>query len=106
MPKYMVTARYNAEGAKGVLSGGGSARRDAVGKAIEGVGGTMESFLFAFGADDVFVVADLPDNVAAAALGLAVSASGLVATRTTVLLTPEEIDRAAAQTVAYAPPGS
>ncbi|HEX5094594.1 MAG TPA: GYD domain-containing protein [Acidimicrobiia bacterium] len=106
MPKYLVIASYTAEGAKGVLAKGGSARRDAVDKMVSDLGGTVESFYFAFGADDVFVTIDLPDNVAAAALGLAVGASGATALRTTVLLTPEEIDRASQVTVAYETPGS
>jgi uncharacterized protein with GYD domain len=106
MPKYLVIASYTAEGAKGVLDKGGSARRDAVEKMVVDLGGTVESFYFAFGADDVFVTIDLPDNVAAAALGLAVGASGATALRTTVLLTPEEIDRACKVTVEYKKPGS
>jgi uncharacterized protein with GYD domain len=65
----------------------------------------MESFHFAFGKDDALVLVELPDNVAAAALGLAVSSTGLAATRTTVLLTPEEVDQSATRTVNYVPPG-
>jgi len=105
MPKYLVHASYSAEGAKGVMKNGGTARADAVRKAVEGMGGTMESFHFAFGKDDALVLVELPDNVAAAALGLAVSSTGLAATRTTVLLTPEEIDQSASRTVNYTPPG-
>jgi uncharacterized protein with GYD domain len=105
MPKYLVYGSYSAEGAKGVLKNGGTARADAVRRAVEGMGGTMESFYFAFGKEDAIVLVDLPDNVAAAALGLTVSSTGLAATRTTVLLTPEEIDQSAARTVTYTPPG-
>ena len=105
MPKYLVHASYSAEGAKGVMKNGGTARADAVRKAVEGMGGTMESFHFAFGKDDTLVLVELPDNVAAAALGLAVSSTGLAATRTTVLLTPEEVDQSATRTVNYVPPG-
>lgn len=106
MAKYLVIASYNADGIKGLLSKGGSARRDAVSKAVAGVGGKVESFYFAFGPDDAYVVVDVPDNVAAAALGLAVSASGMVSARTVVLLTPEEMDRAAKTTINYQAPGS
>lgn len=95
MPKYLVVASYTQEGITGVLRGGGSARSEAVGRAIVAMGGQMESFHFAFGGEDAYVVAELPDNIAAAALGMAVSASGTARTRTVVLLTPEEIDRAA-----------
>ena len=106
MPKYLVIASYTAEGAKGVLAKGGSARRESVEKTVSDLGGTVESFYFAFGEDDAFVTIDLPDNVAAAALGLAVGASGATSLRTIVLLTPEDIDRAAKVTVAYKTPGS
>jgi hypothetical protein len=51
------------------------------------------------------VIADLPDNSTAAALGIAVSAAGLVRTRTTALLTVEETDRALEKTVNYRAPG-
>jgi len=105
MAKYLITASYTAEGVKGLLKGGGTARADAVTKTIEGLGGTLESFHFAFGADDAIVIVDLPDNVSAAAVGLAVAATGLTTARTTVLLTPDEIDRAAQLQVNYSPPG-
>jgi uncharacterized protein with GYD domain len=106
MAKYLITASYSAEGMKGVISKGGSARRDAVAKAVADVGGQVESFHFAFGDDDAFVIVDLPDNISAAAIGMAVGASGAATTKTVVLLTPEEIDRAAQTQVSYRAPGS
>jgi uncharacterized protein with GYD domain len=105
MAHYLVKASYTPEGIKGVLEKGGSARADAVRSAIEGMGGTMHSFHFAFGDDDAYVLAEAPDNIAVAALGLAVSASGLASTSVVVLLTPEEIDEAARRQIAYTPPG-
>ncbi|MBM4184184.1 MAG: GYD domain-containing protein [Gemmatimonadetes bacterium] len=88
MPKYLFQANYVGEGLKGLLSEGGSKRRDAVDKLMKSVGGKVESFYYAFGGTDAFLTVDLPDNVTAAALSLAVSASGAVETRITVLLTP------------------
>ncbi len=105
MAKYLVTAKYTAEGIKGVLKTGGTARSKAVGEAIKAMGGSMESFHYAFGADDVFVVVDLPDNPAAAALAMGISSTGLVGIRVVVLLTPAEIDDAAKRQVTYTPPG-
>jgi uncharacterized protein with GYD domain len=105
MPKFLVTAKYSPEGIKGVLKTGGTARSEAVAKAIAGVGGSMESFHFAFGADDAFVVVDMPDNVAAAAVAMAVSSTGLAACQVVVLLTPSEIDEALTRQVDYTPPG-
>ena len=51
----LVKASYSAEGAKGVQSAGGTSRRDAVAKMAEGLGGSLESFYFAFGDTDAFV---------------------------------------------------
>ena len=106
MPKYLIEASYTLDGVKGVQSAGGSSRRDAVAKVAESVGGSMESFYFAFGDHDVYTVVDLPDNEAAAAVAITVNAAGGAAVRTTVLLTPEEVDSAAKQSVEYRPPGS
>src|SRR4051812_3257211 len=101
----MIIASYTAQGEQGLLSKGGTARRTAVTEMVESLGGKVETFDFAFGKDDVFVVVDLPDNVTAAAIGLAVGASGLTTLRTVVLLTPEEIDAAAAKHAEYHGPG-
>ena len=105
MPRYMIAASYTAQGEQGLLTKGGSARRASVTEMVTKLGGTVETFDFAFGADDVFVVVDLPDNVTAAAIGLAVGASGLTTVRTIVLLTPEEIDAAAEKHAEYHGPG-
>ena len=105
MAKYLIVAPYTADGIKGVISKGGTARRDAVAKTVADLGGQVESFYFAFGDEDVYVVVDLPDNASAAAIGMAVGASGMVSTKTVVLLTPDEIDRAAQKQVGYRPPG-
>jgi uncharacterized protein with GYD domain len=105
MAKYLVTASYTTEGLKGVIAKGGSARREAIDKLVADLGGQVESFYFGFGDHDAFVIIDLPDNVGAAAIAMAVGASGMASAHTTVLLTPEEVDRAAATTVNYLPPG-
>jgi uncharacterized protein with GYD domain len=105
MPRYLVTASYSPEGVKGVLAKGGTARVESVTHAVEALDGKVHSFDFAFGADDAVVIVELPDNVSAAAISLAVSATGLAATRVVPLITPAEIDEAAKKTVAYTPPG-
>ena len=106
MPKYLIEASYTAEGAKGVQSAGGSSRRDAVPSLVDGIGGKLESFHFAFGDSDAYVIVDLPDNESAAAVALTVNASGAVSLKTVVLMTPEEVDAAAKRSVDYRPPGS
>jgi uncharacterized protein with GYD domain len=105
MAKYLFEARYTAEGAKGVAREGGSARRAAVAKLMEGLGGKLEAFYFAFGEVDAYVIADLPDNVSAAAVALAVGQSGGATERTVVLISPEEVDKAAKKAGGYRPPG-
>jgi uncharacterized protein with GYD domain len=105
MPKYLIEATYTAEGAKGLLDKGGTARRKAVDAAAKSVGGKVEQFYFAFGATDVIVILDLPDHASAAAMALAVGASGGVEATTTVLLTPEELDAASKKSTEYRPPG-
>ena len=105
MPKYLVQGSYIGEGLKGLLKEGGSSRRETVERLIKGMGGTLEAFYYAFGEDDIFAIADMPDNVSMSALALVINASGAVAIKTTVLLTPEEIDQATKKTVAYRPPG-
>ncbi|HEY1360377.1 MAG TPA: GYD domain-containing protein [Thermoleophilaceae bacterium] len=105
MPKFLVTARYTVDGVKGVQSKGGSARADAVKAMAEGVGGSMESFHFGFGDEDAYVIVDLPDNEAAAAVALAVGASGGATVKTVVLMTPGEVDAAAEKSVNYRAPG-
>ena len=105
MPKYLLEVNYTLDGVKGVVVQGGSARKAAAQAAAKSVGGKLDSFYFAFGGVDVFTVADLPDNAAAAALALAVTAGGGATVRTVVLLTPEEIDSATQKKVKYSPPG-
>ena len=106
MPKYLVAASYTVEGVKGVQSSGGSSRRDAIAALAESAGGQLESFYFAFGERDVYTVVDLPDNESATAVALTVNASGAVTVRTTVLVTPEEVDAAAKRSVEYRAPGA
>jgi uncharacterized protein with GYD domain len=106
MPKYMIEASYSQEGVEGVKNKGGSSRRDAVAQMAESLGGKLESFHFAFGDADAYVIVDLPDNEAAAAAALAVNAAGGAKAKTTVLLTPDEVDAAAKLSAGYRPPGS
>ena len=105
MARYMFVARYASDGVKGVVTAGGGARRSAIQKMAEGLGGRMETFDFAFGEEDVYTIIELPDNKAAAAAALAVNSTGHTSVRTVVLITPEEVDAAAKQTVSYTPPG-
>lgn len=134
MAKYLAQISYTVEGTKGLLKEGGTKRlemveqltkdlrtpatpvqpptlmsfcsMEALDHMVKGVGGTLEAFYYAFGDYDLIVIMDLPDNASAAALSLAVSAGGASKVKTTVLLTPEEIDQAAKKSVHYQPPGN
>ncbi len=106
MAKYLIQASYIGEGVKGLLKEGGSQRRATVQKSVEQLGGKLEAFYYAFGETDAYLIVDLPDAISAAALGLGVNASGVVQLRTTVLLTPEEVDAAARMTTSYRAPGA
>jgi uncharacterized protein with GYD domain len=105
MPKYMIQASYTAEGTQGVMAKGGTSRRASAEEAIKSVGGSLESFYFAFGDHDAYLIMDLPDNASAASLALAVNGAGFVRSRTIVLLTPEEMDRATKKKAKYRVPG-
>jgi uncharacterized protein with GYD domain len=106
MSKYLVEAAYTADGLRGLQKDKASGRKQAVTKVVESLEGKVDSLYFAFGEYDVVIIADLPDAISAAALSLAVSATGLVRTKTTALLTVEETDRALAKKVSYRAPGA
>ncbi len=105
MAKYLILASYTAEGAKGVLKDGGTKRRQAAEAAIKSAGGKLEEFYFAFGESDAIVIVDAPDHATVASASLAISASGAVRTKTVVLITPEEIDKASKKSTTYRAPG-
>ena len=106
MPKFMIKASYTAEGARGLLKEGGTGRRAFVQKLIEGLGGKVEAFYFAYGEDDAYVITEVPDVASGLALSLAVNASGAVRLSTIPLITPEEIDAASKKAVQYRAPGA
>src|SRR5215218_8404431 len=105
MPKYLWQVSYTIEGARGLAAEGGSGRRAAIQQMIESVGGKLEAIYFAFGDTDLVVIGELPDHIAAAALGVRTTAGGAARVRTTVLLTPEELDQAVHTDVEYRLPG-
>ena len=107
MAKYLLKVSYSAEGIKGVMKEGGTSRAATIEKIVESVGGSLESFYFAFGADDVYVIADVPDHATAMAVAAAVGSSGAISSyETVVLVEPSEVDAATKITVGYRPPGS
>ncbi len=105
MAKYLIQANYVGEGVKGLLKEGGSSRIETVRNLVGSMGGSIESIYYAFGEYDVYSIVEMPDHATMSAFSLAVNATGMVTIKTTVLMTPEDIDEAAKKTPDYRPPG-
>ena len=106
MPKYLIKVTYTAEGTRGLIKEGGSARRAAIQKLVEAQNGTLEAFYYSYGEQDAVLIVDLPDAKGGLALSLAVNASGAVRLSTMPLITPEEIDAAGKVSVGYRAPSA
>ncbi|MYC31804.1 MAG: GYD domain-containing protein [Chloroflexi bacterium] len=106
MPKYLYQANYTSTGMQGLLKEGGSSRRQVFEDLAKDQGGALESFYYAFGGADLYMVFDLPDATTAAAVSLVITAGGALSISTVQLITPEEIDAAVNKTVNYRPPGA
>ena len=108
MPLYMTQFSYTAE-AWAALAKKPENRTEAVAKLAQQFGGRLVAAYFSFGEYDGFIIVESPDEVSAtAALIAAISAGHLKATKTTVLLTPEQAVEAMRKAggVAYRAPGS
>ena len=106
MPKYLFQASYTKEGLSGLVTEGAAARREMAGRLAASLGGSVEALYYAFGDSDLYAIADLPDDAAAAAVSLSIGASGTASIKTTVLVTPETIDEAIARSADYQPPAA
>jgi uncharacterized protein with GYD domain len=105
MPKYLFQGSYTVEGLRGLLREGGTKRREVVEQLVTQQGGRLEAFYYAYGGDDFFIIAEMPDSVTTSAVSLAVNATGAVSFKTIVWITPEEVDAAVRKSVSYRPPG-
>ena len=85
MPRYLFQGSYSREGAQGLL---------------------LDGFHYAFGETELYIIVELPGNVAAGAASLIVAASGAGHWRTTVLLSAEEMDQATRTGGGYRAPGA
>lgn len=84
-------------------------RREAARTYIEAVGGKLQGFWYAFGDHDGYTLWEAPDNVAMAAVAIALSSGGALSkVETTPLMTVEETLDALrrAQEVGYRAPGA
>jgi uncharacterized protein with GYD domain len=69
MAKFLIQASYTADGAKGIIKEGGSARKAQIVQ-------LLEAFYYAFGEWDVVAIFDVPDTATVTALSMAINASG------------------------------
>ena len=93
MPKFLTISSLTQSGLQGTLMEGGTARREAIRKATEGVGGRLEAFYYGFGDHDVYAIVDVPSNIDAATASMTIGAAGVAHSSTVVLITPEEMDQ-------------
>ena len=106
MGKYLFHGSYSTDGIRGIVKEGGTSRVRVVETLAKSVGGSLESFHFAFGGDSYFIICDLPNDEAAAAVSLTVTATGAATVSTVKLLTPAQVDAAVKLTPTYRAPGA
>jgi uncharacterized protein with GYD domain len=105
MPSYLVQVSYTSE-AVAALVKNPQDRTAVVRKSVENLGGKLVGSWLSFGDYDVVLIAEMPDNVSAAALAMAAVGGGsLKSVKTTPLLSTEEATAAAkkASTSGYTP---
>jgi uncharacterized protein with GYD domain len=105
MPKFLIEASYTAEGFKGLQKDKAAGRTAAVRTALKAVDGELECLYWCLGDRDVIAIVEFPNTIAASAFSSAITASGLVRTKTTALLTGQEMDASLSKTINYHPPG-
>ena len=108
MPRYLIQISYTSAAIADLVSNPQD-RAAAVRPIVENMGGRLEGLYFCFGEYDAVVLVELPDNVSAAAIAMAVGAAGAISNyKTTVLLSTEEAVDAMrrAQGSGYQPPSA
>jgi uncharacterized protein with GYD domain len=105
MPKYLIQGSYTAKGLEGLLKDGGSGRVNAVRELLKEVGGTLEAFYFTFGDDDFCIILEVPSDVDMTSIALDAQATGEVESRVTVLIPPEDVDKAVKHRLKFRAPG-
>lgn len=97
MPRYLWQVAFTPAGASGLIADGGTARCGAIERMVERVCGMVEACYFSVGGRDLFVIGEVPDEIAAAMLSVHTTASGAARTEAIPLLTPEQMDKATGQ---------
>lgn len=106
MARFMFKVSYSKEGMQGVIREGAANRKTFIEKMAAEMGGSISSFDFAFGDTDAYVIAEMPDQITAAAVATAVAASGAASIETVVLLSADDVDRAIGKHAPYRAPGA
>jgi uncharacterized protein with GYD domain len=106
MARFMFKVSYSKEGMQGVIKEGAANRKTFIEKMAAEMGGSISSFDFAFGDTDAYVIAEMEDQVTAAAVATAVAASGAGTIETVVLLSADDVDRAIWKHAPYRAPGA
>lgn len=90
MAYYMFQAAFTAE-AWGKMVKSPQDRREAIRPMVEKLGGKLIDYWISFGEYDAVVIAQVPNNVSAAAMSMAAAAGGTVkGIKTTPLMTMDE----------------
>lgn len=105
MSKYLFEVRYTAEGARGLASEGGRSRLVDVSALAESLGAKLDRFFYALGDVDLYVIAEMPDALTAAAFSLAIDKGGGATVKTILLISAQEMDAVVHKAVNYRPPG-
>jgi uncharacterized protein with GYD domain len=106
MPYYLYQVAYSVDAAKTMVSRPQD-REKVARKAVESLGGKLHAFFFAFGPYDLVLIAEMPDNVSAGAISLAVGSSGSFSKfhTTPLMSTAESIEMMKkAKKISYAAP--
>lgn len=90
MPHFMIQASYTPEAWAAMLKKPQD-RGEAIRGFLEAMGGRLEQFWLTFGDNDVVIIVEMPDSVSAAAIAMAVAATGaLKSYKTTPLLSGKD----------------
>ncbi len=108
MPRYLFRGSYTSDTWSRLIKAPED-RAESVRPILASVGARLEALYFAFGDDDVFAIVEAPDNVTAAAISVAITASGAFKSfATSVLMTSDEAIEVMkkASAVNYQPPAA
>jgi len=106
MIKFLIKASYTPAGVAALHKVGGTNRRQVIDTMVAGMGGTVKAFYYTASELDAYVIVELPDLITAASMTMSINASGMVSITSTMLLDPEEVDKAAQMQFDYRAPGS